>query len=1603
MSDPAIFADAFRPALVAACAGRRITQKRLAMAIAEKEVAALAAGRRPPDALPAAARRWEKKLSAWKTGADLPAHEAELFAAVDEVAPGARQRWRQLWRRARQDAPVEVRPAAVLPGRSGYLTRVAQIPPPALIARDAELAEMAAFCLAPDPAECYRWWRAPAWAGKTALMATFVTTPPPEVRERVRIVSFFVTARLTSQETREGFLREVVDQLVELTGHDRGDFGGPTDPERQLLPLLDAAAARCRADGVRLVLVVDGLDEDRGVTIGPQARSIAGLLPPRPPAGVRIVVAGRADPAIPDDVVAWHPLRDPRTVRPLTSSPHAQKLRDAARTELRRLLHGSDLERDLLGLLTAARGGLTAPDLQQLAGAPMWEVEAVLRSVAGRTFARRPGTWRPADDASTAIYLLGHEELQAEAVHQFGGERLAGLRERIHRWADDHRHRGWPADTPEYLATGYHQLLVTTGDRDRLVGYGKDRARHAWLRDLTGADAANLAEVRVALDLVVDSDPPDLATAVELALLRGQLTRLDDRIPTRLPAVWAGLGHLARAAALASSITYSEERVEALAGMAAAWVASGRWDEAGAAAVEATVTARSIRTPHGLGVGLVRAAGALADAGFTDRAAAVARLVAPPTLRVQALVAVLDTIDPADRALAARIAGDAVDAACAITLPHTRAQALLTVVRAVAGAGHDEQATMIADAAVALAASFPDAGRQVSVLAMLSRALADAGYPDQADCVARAIPRKVRRDEPPSATAWVPVAPDVAGRREADALVDKVLDLLDAGRADAASEVARSITDPDRQGFALVEVVSAVARAGGTARATRLARSITTPRRRAQALTALARVVLSAGFPDEAAAAAAQAVVVAGSVHDGDLRGIALVDAADALLAVGRSGDAAEAADEAAGAPEVHSAHHAFVRVEAVRVLAAAGRPDRAVELAGSIADPNRRDFASVEVVRAVAGAGQFDRAVGLAGAIADEGVRAHAVAVVARTAVAAGHPDDAVAATRSLADPTRRNTVARGVVEALVQADHLESALALARSITDSGWRAYTLREAACRVAAAGHVDRAVTVARFPGRDRARALAEVAWVAVGAGQHEQAAEAAAEAGRLCHARREMIRLPYGVAGQVSSLVTAGHLAAAEELARLSDDRDVHDEVALGVVRRAAEAGDLQQALSAARSVIDPRGRGSARTTIAQELAGTGDVALAVRIARLIDDPGQQEHALEMIVRTTVVARLEQRRAWHAPARLGQALRIARSITDPATRMSATAAVLSAARLAGAERRVRAILKEMLTVFCDLAPDDGRAALIAVRALVACGAARQAGTVGRTIVNPFYRSIAVAALVPTHGADREHADRLAAEAVAAARSVEAPRDRESALALVAAELARAGHLATALTAIAAMPQPGPRAAALVKVAAPCQQGALVAEAMATVRAIEPVRERAEALLDLVPGLCSAGHPDHAVEAFTEGVAAEASNTGMLAYALERAAVALVEAGRGDDAEAVIRSMGDPRRRVQALAMLARTLSLVDGSGRAAALAAEAVESACSLSTSYERGWALDGVAKALADRQPADARRAVAAALRADSHESVGLALRLDPAVANTVMDLMPATKPDHV
>ena len=123
--------------------------------------------------------------------------------------------------------------------------RIAPPDPPGLIGREEELAELARFCLDSDGASC-AWWRA-AWAGKSALLSSFVLRPPHEVAGRVQIVSFFITARLAAQDTREAFTQVLLEQLAGLLGQTLPPVLPEATQDAYLLGLISQAAGRAGA------------------------------------------------------------------------------------------------------------------------------------------------------------------------------------------------------------------------------------------------------------------------------------------------------------------------------------------------------------------------------------------------------------------------------------------------------------------------------------------------------------------------------------------------------------------------------------------------------------------------------------------------------------------------------------------------------------------------------------------------------------------------------------------------------------------------------------------------------------------------------------------------------------------------------------------------------------------------------------------------------------------------------------------------------------------------------------------------------------------------------------------------------------------------------------------------------------------------------------------------------------------------------------------------------------------------------------------------------------------------------------------------------------
>ena len=790
--------------------------------------------------------------------------------------------------------PPDVHPPDA--GPTGYQMQIADIAPPVLRGRDAELAQLAAFC-AGDRA--YGWWQAEAWAGKTALTAWFALHPPPDTD----IAVFFIAAGLPGQCDSDAFLEAMAEQLTALAGQPPGLPATTAVRRGRLLELLGTAAERCRAAGRRLVLLIDGLDEDTGPMTGKQ--SVASLLPRRPPSGLRIVVTSRVDRELPRDVPLDHPLRGCRPDR-ITVSAEAHDVELFAKRELATRLGDGALQEDLLGLIAASGGGLGRDDLAQLTGEPADAVHTLLRGSLGRCVQSRrrrlAGSAGGADGGRG--YLFAHDSLRQLAEHEFGS-RLAGFRDRLHAWAAEQRDRGWPAQTSLYLLRDYPRMLAMTGAAARLASLATDSRRHERMLELTGGDALALDETALAQAAVLARQPPDLVSGVALTLRRVELTRRNTFVPVGLAAVWAALGDTARAESLAGGAVGAGRRAEALADVALAAASIGRLDDAEALLDRIPDDDRRDRAR----------AGVVAEAARIDPAHAerLATRLRQPELRASAELAVA----------AARAATDPAGASSLLAESGARAggRALAELAVAFARAGQPAAAEAVVDAAgpgrrglppaarsrvaaaLATAGAFAAAERLVAgIHAVLIRArahtdliaaVAASGDADTARRLSAELPQLLpRRDPRVAVDLLLSLGPALAaadlGRPAAELarLAEELLDgvpgepewvtarrlLAHAVRGDWTDIPAGlyQLADPDTVARMARELALLAAAAGAPERTGPLVAAIPDGRRRAEVLTALARASLAAGQRERAGTLARSAERTARTSADGE-------------------------------------------------------------------------------------------------------------------------------------------------------------------------------------------------------------------------------------------------------------------------------------------------------------------------------------------------------------------------------------------------------------------------------------------------------------------------------------------------------------------------------------------------------------------------------------------------------------------------------------------------------------------------------------------------------------------------------------------------------------
>ncbi|MCD0447851.1 hypothetical protein LO762_01375 [Actinocorallia sp. API 0066] len=1149
------------------------------------------------------------------------------------------------------------------PARTAYSRQVEQIFSGELKDREDELAELAAFCAREEGPE-YVWWQAPAWAGKSALMASFVQRPPAGVR----VVSFFITARLAGQSDRTAFLSAVLEQLAALTGQPLPDVLTEANRQQWFLQLLEEAAGKCAEDGCRLVLVVDGLDEDRGVRRTSTAHSIAALLPGRPPTNVRIVVAGRPNPPVPSDVPDWHPLHDPRIVRPLPPSPWAVAFRASAERELSDLLDGGGLGRDLLGLLVTSGGGLSTRDLAELTSEPIGEVERILHAVTGRSFTARDPQWH---DGAPDRLTLAHEELVQGVQRSLRPTETAAWQARLHTWADTYRARAWPEHTPEYLLRGYLQLLLTLSDTPRITALVTDRPRLNRMLDVSHGDAAAIADTLTAQEHLATHPTPDLSAALHIALTRQHLTERNTHIPTDLPAVWTRLGNVNRALALSRSLPDPRFRVEALAGVVDVLAAAGDTVRAVDLAAEAETSARAVLAAHRRDGALARVAMARTAAGDFTGAERTARSLADPVTRIGALddvaralasagdtgraEAVAAVAEESARTLAppARPIGDATEtpvAPAASGEPEGQGgatpeqepsgwnaryvEALVAAARSWAVLGAARRASALAREAEPLARALEDGYVRALMLVEVAKVWARAGEAGHAGAVIAEVETVARGLADPASRAWAfrSLASGLAAVGEVhraatiiSTMVEQAAwlatpgDYLDlsldtavvalalAGDSQRAEELGRSIPLPETRARSLRGVAYALADAGRAAQAAMLARTIDDARLRAEALSRAATAWLTAGEAGRAADVAADAEEAARACESAQNQAQALTAVAAAWAAVGEDGRAVTAAVEAEAAARsvIDTERQAEVLGDLVTVLVAAGEPGHAHEVAAAvraIASETGGPGARWDAFLAFAALGDFAEAERTAAALSLPANRASALKVVAAGLAAAGEPEQAERLALTIGYPLAR----------------VGAWLAVARAWAAAGQGGHAARAAESAEAAARETASAADVRMAASADYWNGLyalrdAALAWAEAGA--RERVRAVAAEVETLARAVTDPVKLVktlllaaeacVGEPGRAEAL-----LAEASAAARPFYSAPLMSSTLFDLVVAWAERGDLGRAEELARDFDTPDfARVYGLSKVVDALAQAGELTRAEAIARELTDP----------------------------------------------------------------------------------------------------------------------------------------------------------------------------------------------------------------------------------------------------------------------------------------------------------------------------------------------------------------------------------------------------------
>jgi tetratricopeptide (TPR) repeat protein len=1401
---------------------------------------------------------------------------------------------------------------------------------------------------------------APAGYGKTTFLAHLVKASREAGDTRVVYHFFSKDPDLGGYATSLGnALAHLLGQVAAITDSSQsreGLYASAVDPDSRRAQLENTIQELKLAEGERLLIVLDGLDE-ADETLHPPLRKPL-------PAGVFVVVSGRWDGAgnPPDYLQHWLEIADEIIpIDAMSASEIAQWLQQAGDGELRayadddafvqqilektdglplfldfllddllqaakqsqnvrQVLHQTPTGfsnyvrqqfrqlaasvgqqpavRTLFGILSVSKGALREDEIAKLTGLSGWDL-AALPSQATRW-------WRIGGEDGKRTYSFAHPLLAVEFAKVLGSE-AERARQSLLAWCAE-----WQTHKSPYALRHYAEHLREAKQVDALYALARDEAFAHAQREGIPHDP-DLPRQTAALALQAAIETEDAPMMAEMLLLHA---RRVETVESPLDAL--RVGNPQRALKLAERILREQDYQRGTLWLLLLARESCIRENGAEFATQCLNQIRDwwhANRPQPLS---------------DDWAPVVVKILLQfPCAHAAELAVILQDSAKADLVRGLLESGlcplderveQALAAAERIEEADKRSEAYRAVALALAQAGQIEQAQEAFQQALAAAERIEYDYRRSEAYRAVALALVQAGQIEQAQeafqqalAAAERIENAYRRSE--------------AYREVAEALVQ-------AGQPKQAQEAfqqalaaAERIENADWRSSAYRAVALALAQAGQIEQAQEAfqqalaaAERIEDAYRRSEAYRAVAEALAQTGQIEQAQEAFQQASAAAERIEEADKRSRAYGAVALALVQAGQAEQALAAAERIEDAYWRSSAYRAVAEA-----LAQAGQVEQALAAAERIEDAYWRSLAYRAVALALARAGQpkqaqeaFQQALAAAERIEDAYWRSEAYGAVALALAQAGQPEQALTAAERIKDAYRRSWAYGAVALALAQAgqpkqaqEAFQQALAAAERIEYAYWRSLAYRAVALALAQAGQPEQAQEAFQqaLAAAERienaywcSEAYGAVAEALVQAGQPEQAlaaAERIEDAYRRSLAYRA-VALALAQAGQVEQA-----LAAAE---RIEDDywrSSAYGAVALALAQagqpeQAQEA--FQQALAAAERIEDAYWRSLAYRAVALALAQAGQpeqaqeaFQQALAAAERIEDAYRRSEAY----RAVALALAQAGQPKQAQEAFQQALAAAERIEDAYWRSLAYGAVALALAQAGLAEQALAAAERIEDAYrrSEAYREVAEALAQAGQPKQAQEAFQQALAAAERIEDAYWRSLAyrAVALALAQAGQPEQAQEAFQQALAAAERIEYDHWRSEAYRKVALALVQAGQAEQALAAAERIEEAGNRSWAYRAVALALAQAGQVEQALAAAERIEDAYWRSSAYRAVAEALAQAGLADQAQKALAQAleVARQISSPSSRYDALWKVARASAEIGAGEVAQQLV--------------------------------------------------------------------------------------------------------------